>query len=162
MRSLKMAGFETTGHFQLPLRQLNTQRLLLGTAEPLRVLKREVTSGGVSIETVVYKEAQGVQIPADIYIPQDVPKSAMSLAMMIHGGGHMTLSRRAIRPVQTSFLLENGVLPVSVSYRLCPEVNLIDGPMADIRDVYVWMRAKLPTILEQRSIVVDPTLIADE
>lgn len=80
--------------------------------------------------------------------------------MMIHGGGHMTLSRKAIRAAQTNFLLANGVLPVSFDYRLCPQVNLIDGPIADVRDAYQWMRAKLPAILEWRGITVDSTRIA--
>lgn len=72
----------------------------------------------------------------------------------------MTLSRKAVRPAQTSFLLDNGVLPVSFDYRLCPQVNLIDGPIADIRDAYQWMRMELPTILERHGIAVDPTRVA--
>lgn len=38
-------------------------------------------------------------------------------ALMIHGGGYMTLSRKAIPPLQTSFLLRNGILPVSLDHR---------------------------------------------
>lgn len=60
----------------------------------------------------------------------------------------MTLSKKAIRPAQTSFLLANGILPVSLDYRLCPEVNLIDGPMADVRDAYVWARSPSRTGLQ--------------
>lgn len=80
--------------------------------------------------------------------------------MMIHGGGHMTLSRKSIRPAQTDFLLQNGALPVSFDYRLCPEVNLIDGPITDIRDAYQWMQRELPSILHHHNIEVDPTRIA--
>lgn len=80
--------------------------------------------------------------------------------MMIHGGGHMTLSRKAIRPAQTEFLLQNGALPISFDYRLCPEVNLIDGPIADIRDAYRWIQIELPAILQKHMIEVDPTRIA--
>lgn len=72
----------------------------------------------------------------------------------------MTLSRKAIRPAQIDFLLQNGALSVSFDYRLCPEVNLIDGPIADIQDAYRWMQTELPTILERHSIAVDPTRIA--
>ena len=75
---------------------------------------------------------------------------------MIHGGGHMTLSRKAIRPYQTSFLLANGLLPISVDHRLCPEVNLIDGPMTDIRDAYAWVqKGGLQSILDSREITID-------
>jgi acetyl esterase/lipase len=74
---------------------------------------------------------------------------------MIHGGGHMTLSRRAIRPAQTQHLLANGFLPVSIDYRLCPEVNLIDGPISDVLDAYRWARADLPRVASQFGCAVD-------
>ena len=63
---------------------------------------------------------------------------------MIHGGGHVMLSRKDIRPKQTQFLLENGRLPVSIDYRLCPEVNIIDGPMTDVCDALQWVQKVLP------------------
>ena len=78
---------------------------------------------------------------------------------MIHGGGYMTLSKRAIRPHQTQYLLDNGYLPVSVDYRLCPEIDLIAGPMTDVRDSLEWVRNKLPAIAQTRGIVVDPTKV---
>ena len=65
---------------------------------------------------------------------------------MIHGGGHMTLSKKAIRPFQTAFLLKHNILPVSIDYRLCPEVNLINGPIADVCSAYEWLQC-LPTIV---------------
>ena len=71
----------------------------------------------------------------------------------------MTLSRRAIRPFQTQHLLDNMFLPVSIDYRLCPEVNLIDGPIADVFDAYMWAKNKLPDISAQWGIVVDPTKV---
>ena len=80
-------------------------------------------------------------------------------ALMIHGGGYMTLSKRAIRPHQTQFLLDNGYLPVSVDYRLCPEIDLIAGPMTDVRDALDWVRNKLPAIAGARGVNVDPTKI---
>jgi acetyl esterase/lipase len=79
---------------------------------------------------------------------------------MIHGGGHMTLSRKAVRPAQTKFLLSCNILPVSVDYRLVPEVNVIDGPFSDIRDAYVWIQTKLSAITSKYGIVIDTTRIA--
>lgn len=67
----------------------------------------------------------------------------------------MTLSRRAIRPKQTHHLLANGFLPVSLDYRLCPEVNLIDGPMTDVLDAYRWARTTLPSIASRHGFVAD-------
>ena len=74
---------------------------------------------------------------------------------MFHGGGYMTLSKTAIRPAQTLYLLENGILPISFDYRLCPEVNLIDGPVADTRDALMWAQTRLPEITESYGFSVD-------
>lgn len=63
---------------------------------------------------------------------------------MIHGGGHVMLSRKDIRPAQTQMLLDAGFLPVSIDYRLCPETSLLEGPMQDVLDALCWSREKLP------------------
>lgn len=77
---------------------------------------------------------------------------------MVHGGGHLTLSRRAVRPEQTKFLLANGILPVSVDYRMAPHINVVDGSMTDVRDACVWARRDLPEILGRRhGLILDPT-----
>jgi acetyl esterase/lipase len=73
---------------------------------------------------------------------------------MIHGGGFMTLSRKAVRPAQARYLLTKGLLPVSIDYRLCPEVNLTDGPITDTRDAYAWASRKLPSLLSQYDVAV--------
>lgn len=44
----------------------------------------------------------------------------------------MMLSRKEVRAKQTQLLLDNGFLPVSVDYRLVPEMNVIKGPMTDV------------------------------
>ena len=65
---------------------------------------------------------------------------------MIHGGGHMVLSKKDIRTKQTNLLLKHGFLPVSVDYRLCPEVNIKDGPMTDVCTALEWARNTLPKL----------------
>jgi acetyl esterase/lipase len=67
----------------------------------------------------------------------------------------MTLSRKYVRPAQTRHLLAHGFLPVSLDFRLCPEVNLIEGPIADIRDGYQWAREKMPQELSKLGVTVD-------
>ena len=79
---------------------------------------------------------------------------------MIHGGGYMTLSRKAIRPLQTRFLLENGILPISLDHRLCPEVNIIDGPIADVCDAVAWARSELPAIALDHGVDVESSKVA--
>ena len=70
---------------------------------------------------------------------------------MIHGGSHIIFSRKDIRPAQTRLLLEKGFLPVSLDYRLCPEVTLSEGPMVDVCDALEWARYKLPHLALQHS-----------
>lgn len=65
---------------------------------------------------------------------------------MIHGGSHIIFSKKDIRPAQTRLLLENGFLPVSLDHRLCPELSLSEGPMADVCDALHWARHTLPHI----------------
>ena len=61
------------------------------------------------------------------------------------------LSRKDVRPKQTQILLEAGFLPVSIDYRLCPEINLPDGPMRDVCFALGWARCTLPVLHLKRS-----------
>lgn len=70
---------------------------------------------------------------------------------MIHGGGHVMLSRKDVRPKQTQLLLDAGFIPVSIDYRLCPETTLLEGPMTDVRDALSWARKTLPHLSRKRS-----------
>lgn len=79
---------------------------------------------------------------------------------MIHGGGHITLTRRHIRPHQAAFLLAHAILPVSIDYRLCPEANLIAGPMADVASALTWARTTLPHLAAPHNILLDPSKLA--
>ena len=79
---------------------------------------------------------------------------------MMHGGSFMTFSKNIVRPWQIPLLLENGILPVSIDYRLCPEVTLHEGPMSDARDAVVWSRNELPRIARGRGFAVNPEKIA--
>ncbi len=60
------------------------------------------------------------------------------------------LSRKDIRPKQTQLLLDNGLLPVSIDYRLCPEVPLLEGPILDVCSALQWARHVLPSLKLQR------------
>ena len=67
----------------------------------------------------------------------------------------MTMSRSSVRPSQTSLLLKHGILPVSLDYRLVPEINVYDGAMTDVRDGVSWARNNLPTIAKGRGVELD-------
>lgn len=74
---------------------------------------------------------------------------------MIHGGGFLTLSRKAVRIRQTKHLLAQGLLPVSLDYRLCPQVNAVDGAVADVADACRWAQHVLPDLVADRGVVLD-------
>ncbi|KAH4054584.1 hypothetical protein HBH49_064690 [Parastagonospora nodorum] len=112
----------------------------------------------VQKETLVFKKVDGLELEADLYYPAKMAHSSKPLpvALMIHGGGHIMLSKDDIRPAQTQLLLEHGFLPISVDYRLCPEVTLTEGPMADVADALNWVQKVLPNIrLRRGDIEVD-------
>ncbi|KAI8958242.1 hypothetical protein F5Y11DRAFT_362834 [Daldinia sp. FL1419] len=104
-------------------------------------------------ETVVFKHAGSLELQADIYYPSTLQADSdvRPVALMIHGGGHVMLSRKDIRPKQTQILLDAGFVPVSVDYRLCPETTLEEGPITDVRDALGWVRNILPSLTRKRS-----------
>jgi hypothetical protein len=75
---------------------------------------------------------------------------------MVHGGGHVMLSRDDIRPKQTGMLLDNGFLPYQYRLQALPETTLPDSPMIDVVNALAWVRTVLPnTVLARRDISVD-------
>lgn len=71
----------------------------------------------------------------------------------------MALSRKSIRLSQVTHLIANGILPVSIDYRLCPGVSIVGGPVEDARDAYIWTVDCLPSILLAQSIHIDTSRI---
>ncbi|RYP57380.1 hypothetical protein DL769_009517 [Monosporascus sp. CRB-8-3] len=171
METLAEAGFASMGYSNSSTADANIAQLLVGcnipwdtTAATTPMLDRardgvngvNVEESGYRLETMVYKEADDVQIHADVYYPKVPSPSPMPIALMIHGGGYVTLSRRALRPAQTRYLISRGLLPVGIDYRLCPEINIIDGPITDVCDAYQWAREVLPGIASRAGVRVDP------
>lgn len=56
------------------------------------------------------------------------------------------LSRKDVRRRQTQLLVQHGFVAVSIDYRLCPEINILDGPMTDVCDALRWARDDLPKL----------------
>jgi len=57
-------------------------------------------------------------------------------------------------------LIERGFLPVSTDYRLCPETNILEGPMTDCCDSLKWATEILPTLsLSGPAVRPDPTKV---
>ncbi|KUI52981.1 Conidial yellow pigment biosynthesis polyketide synthase [Cytospora mali] len=125
------------------------------TASPADVAQSELKTiiEPVMMETVAFKRVDDLTLNADIYYPEKQSNGVQvrPVALMIHGGGHVMLSRKDIRPPQTQKLLAAGFLPISIDYRLCPETTLPSGPMADTRDALAWVRSVLPQLPLRRS-----------
>ncbi|KAJ0108719.1 beta-ketoacyl synthase domain-containing protein [Diaporthe amygdali] len=131
-------------------------------SELLRVITASPCEPLARLETLPFKEVDGQQLYADMHYPAEKVESGKKLpvALMIHGGGHIMLSRSDIRPDQTDMLLESGFLAISIDYRLCPEVTLSEGPMVDVVDALHWIRTKLPElVLSRPDIAVDASKV---
>ncbi|KAK3938475.1 Methylphloroacetophenone synthase [Diplogelasinospora grovesii] len=154
-RSLKAAGYGRTSWTDGNTPESRTLRVICGfnsaggsaqqdrDLEPRQLEKR----AGVPMQTVVWKRVDGLDLCADIYYPQDGKDEVgkkRRVALLFHGGGHVLFTRKDINMKHIKTLLERGFLPVSVDYRLCPEVNLAQGPMTDACDALAWARSTLP------------------
>nr|AOO87089.1 polyketide synthase [Alternaria alternantherae] len=148
-------------------RESEAVRIITGfkqpVAEPSRYqsIPQDQKSG---IETVVFGHTdKRLPLRADIHYPSHAQASAhetWSIGLMIHGGGHVMLSRKDVRPRQTQLLLDHGVLPVAIDYRLCPETTLLEGPLVDALRAYTWARRVLPTLnLTSTSIRLDASRV---
>ncbi|GES58229.1 BcPKS16, polyketide synthase [Aspergillus terreus] len=151
MTTFHQAGFHSTFFSEGDSEDSNTQQLLVA-------IKPSSNPNQPDRLSMIYKKVDSISIGADVFLPHSPTpgRRSMGVAIMIHGGGHMTLSRRAIRPGQMAHLLAQNMLPVSIDYRLCPETNVIDGAMADTRDAVVWARQFLPGFLQGHGIQLDP------
>ncbi|ROW11970.1 hypothetical protein VPNG_05285 [Cytospora leucostoma] len=100
---------------------------------------------GITLETVVFKRVDGLELGADIYYP-----ALARGALLIHGGSHFLLTRREVPMKHVKTLLKRGFLPVSVDFRLCPELPLAAGGVPDVIDALSWVRKTLPHIQRAR------------
>ncbi|EPE28832.1 Thiolase-like protein [Glarea lozoyensis ATCC 20868] len=155
-RKMKTAGFGAVAWSEGAAPESQTVRVIAAfpkSDESVTALPATEKSVKAAMETVTYKKIGNLDILADIYYPTEGEALAgkkLPVALMIHGGSQMLFSRKDIRPAQTRLLLAKGFLPVSVDYRLCPEVSLAEGPMVDVCDALEWARYKLPELQLQR------------
>lgn len=163
---LKEAGFSSCSYSGGSSEESNTQSLIVGSTvqdqrPAINGMAPTKPAKTYDMDTHTYKTVDGLEIQADVYYPKEGPPSKpMPIALMIHGGSFMTFSKNIIRPWQIPLLLQYGFLPVSLDHRLCPEVTLAKGPMADIRDGFAWARRDLARIAsETRDFIIDASKI---
>jgi len=88
------------------------------------------------METVVYKQAGGCAIRADVY-PVDPPGAPV--VVHIHGGALIIGHRGSMNGVLRDRWARAGLAQVSIDYRLAPETKL-PGIVEDVEDALAWVR----------------------
>jgi acetyl esterase/lipase len=58
----------------------------------------------------------------------------------IHGGAFMLGSSKIVNKDQIADCLSRGWIVVAPNHRLCPQVNLLEGPIQDCRDLLAWIQ----------------------
>ncbi|KAJ4982694.1 hypothetical protein SVAN01_11810 [Stagonosporopsis vannaccii] len=87
---------------------------------------------------VPYKNVDGVDIPTDVYLPREFRKEAAPVLIMIHGGAFMLGASTFNNADQIQDCVDRGWVVLAIEHRLCPGIDVLQGPMADVRDAVVW------------------------
>jgi acetyl esterase/lipase len=98
-------------------------------------------------QTVVYKQASGCFIEADVYLPEGDARDR-PVILWIHGGSLMSGGRRKFvsqRADQLAAFLAASYVVVALDYRLAPEVK-VGAIFEDLRDCYLWIRESGPEL----------------
>ncbi|KAI9661722.1 MAG: Type I Iterative PKS [Bathelium mastoideum] len=164
-QSLLAAGYQKVSWTDGSSPESRTLRLICGfNSTTASAQGRLLKQAGIPIETVVWKNVDGLELCADIYYPAEsetTNRKKRPIALLFHGGGHVLFTRKDIHMKHVKSLLELGFVPVSVDYRLCPEVNLAQGPVTDACDALAWARSTLPHLqLARPDVQLDASRLA--
>ena len=107
--------------------------------------------------TTPYKHSP-TPITADIYFPStptscpvrklpllhipcitESKTNTQQIVLNIHGGAFMLGDSRMISIPQVNDCLSRGWIVVVPNHRLCPQVDIRDGPLCDVRDCLEWV-----------------------
>jgi len=121
--------------------------LVLSIHSTASSIGKDARSPAAQIRTlrVPYKHVADLAIPTDIYIPTvSTPGKQTGLApvlIMVHGGGFMLGSAKLNNKDQIQDSVERGWIVLAVEHRLCPGLNLLEGPITDVRDALAWAQS---------------------
>ncbi|CAN8098970.1 unnamed protein product [Discula destructiva] len=89
----------------------------------------------------VYKKLPDQEIDVDVYLPTQAEPSNAGLPVLIdiHGGAWMLGSSKMVNRDQVKDCLNRGWIVLAPNHRLCPQVDLFEGPMQDCRDLLAWV-----------------------
>ncbi|KAM6523088.1 hypothetical protein FSOLCH5_003707 [Fusarium solani] len=97
--------------------------------------------------TVVYREVGGSKILTEVYVPptdlaiqaSNSQPTEVPIIYVVHGGGWLMGHPRMNPQAQIEDSLKRGWIVVAPDHRLCPQVNILEGPMGDIRAFHKWV-----------------------
>ncbi|KAH8890736.1 hypothetical protein GQ53DRAFT_824458 [Thozetella sp. PMI_491] len=109
--------------------------------------------------TLMYRTLAESEILTEVYVPSASAKNsgiqAVPLMYVIHGGRWATGHPRMNPVVQIQDALDRGWIILAPDHRLCPQVNILEGPISDVRFLHEWLHAgHLDTELCSRSLLV--------
>ncbi|KAL0938170.1 polyketide synthase [Colletotrichum truncatum] len=161
-KSFQNAGFEHVDWTGGDQAESNMLRIITGFKTCSKP-KPVVSGKRFEVETIMFKQTGENRLFADVYLPpaNHSTSKVWSVALLFHGGGYITLSRRDINLKYIQQLHDDGILPISVDYRLCPESNILEGAMADACSALEWARQELPSIkLGRPDLKIGPKVFA--
>ncbi|KAF2083760.1 alpha/beta-hydrolase [Saccharata proteae CBS 121410] len=91
----------------------------------------------------LYKTVGNCDIYTDIYVPISNPSSASTkypVVVGVHGGAFCLGSSSMVSEDQIEDCLSRGWIAVIPEHRLCPQVDVHEGPISDVRDLLVWIQ----------------------
>ncbi|OQD65861.1 hypothetical protein PENPOL_c005G08944 [Penicillium polonicum] len=86
----------------------------------------------------IYKHVGQQKIDVDVYLPSS-QNSKRPVLINIHGGAFMLGSSKMVNRDQVQDCLNRGWIVLAPNHRLCPQVNLLEGPIQDCRDLLAWV-----------------------
>ncbi|KAK6835465.1 hypothetical protein RU639_001737 [Aspergillus parasiticus] len=119
-----------------------------------------VSTNTMKAREYIYKKGdEGEDILTDVYWSEISSKRSSPIAIIYHAGGFVKWSKDVVPKSEISALTELGFVVLVPNYRLCPQISVFNGPIADSRDCLVWAANELPGLLQNESVEVDPNRI---
>lgn len=75
----------------------------------------------------------------DLLTPFRIWRLTYHVVINIHGGAFMLGASEMVNQEQIKDCLDRGWIVVVPNHRLCPQVDLLEGPMQDCRDLLDWV-----------------------
>jgi acetyl esterase/lipase len=107
-------------------------------------------------KTLTYKTVGKLEIPLDLYLPED--KKHAPVLLWFHGGGLLQGRRDSLAPHMRKNGQQYGYACVSADYRLAPQVSVADI-LEDVKDCIAFIRTKLASEIGGGDLI-DPTRLA--